>query len=86
LTLKCGKNRQEGMFCSLIFFSFLFVNRGWGKYNLRIFNEYRYFFVVSGKELLGERNKKLGHELDKRKNLSHLSYPKPMLYLTYQCR
>lgn len=51
-----------------------------------IVNEYRFFFIVPGKEHLEERSKELGHELDKRKNLSHSSYPKPMLTPAYQCR
>jgi hypothetical protein len=53
---------------------------------MHIVNKYRIFFIVSGKELLGERNKKLGHELDKRKKLSHLSYPKPKLTPAFQDR
>jgi hypothetical protein len=41
---------------------------------MHIDNKYRIFFIVSGKEMLGERSKKLGHELNKKKKLGHLSY------------
>jgi len=49
-------------------------------------DKYKFLFIILGKELMGERRRKMDQEFDKRKNLRHLFYPKTMRALTYQCR
>jgi len=51
-----------------------------------IVNKYKFLFIILGKELMGERRRKMDQEFGKRKNLRHLFYQKTMRTVAYQCR